>query len=98
MVIPSPGAVCPAIVMPVERLMRSTSLSIIQPDTLNTTVMGSLGYCFTAQRKEPVIGFSASSSSVVTVTTIPPLPPEANFPKPSAEGNAGVACQALGKS
>ena len=61
------------------------------PLTRNTIVAFSLPASVSAQRKEP----SPLSANVVTSTTLPPRPPEAYLPKPSAVGNANVCAHEL---
>ncbi len=90
---PSPGAVWPASVQS-ERFTRSSLARAMSPLTANTMVMGSPLCCPKAQRSVPS---PPSSASEVTVTTLPPRPPEAYLPNPSAVGNAStcVASAAL---
>lgn len=78
-VIPSPGAVCPAmVILPFEMV---TSASIV-PETLNTTVLGP--FALTASAKLP----GPEALRFVTSMTLPPRPPTVYFPYPSAVGNA----------
>ena len=83
MQIPSPGAVCPAMVIYgleiVNRLSR-----VIVPETLNTTIRGPS--VSQASRKLP----GPESFRFVTRITFPPLPPRVIAPYPSAPGNAGT--------
>ena len=81
--IPSPGAVCPAMV----RLSFVTMISeakLILPLTSNTMVLAP--DALQASRKLP----GPLSFKLVTLYTSPPLPPDVYLPKPSAPGNAGV--------
>ena len=81
---PPPGAVCPAIVKFLA-LQRISDFSSILPEIAKTTVVASFSeHCFNAHRKDP----SPSSSVLVTITTLPPRPPVAFLPKPSAVGKA----------
>ena len=93
MVIPPPGAVCPAIV--VFALLRlKVAYKCIVPDTLKTMIrLGTEGLLFVhAYLRVPgVFAEDELSTKVVTsyilggVATLP-LPPETNFPAPSAVG------------
>src|ERR1043165_2051603 len=100
---PSPGAVWPARVMfgcsmeifppaflpsflPVRAALKS-----MMPDTSNTTMR--LDW-LTASASEP----GPSRLRFVTWTTVPPRPPVAHMPAPSAPGNAGVAAKHKGQS
>ena len=84
MLMPSPGAVCPASVQ-LARFTRRLLLRRISPFTANTMVSGSPGYWLKAHRSVPSSSVSAND---VTVTTFPPRPPVAYLPKPSAVGKA----------
>ena len=85
---PSPGAVCPARVQ-FLRLTRKSDARRISPLTSNTMVIGSSLYCWNAQRRVPS---DVLSARLVTLTTLPPRPPVAYLPKPSAVGNARGRC------
>ena len=69
MVIPSPGAVCPAMVR-LLAMVRFCPVMSITPPTSNTTVR--LGW-LTASASEP----GPDALRLVTCTTVPPLPPVA---------------------
>ena len=86
---PSPGAVCPAIVIYGARIING-DFNRMMPATLNTIVLAPP--CSHAQRKLP----GPSSFKLVTTITLPPRPPKLNLPPPSAPGNAGIS--ACGKS
>ena len=91
--IPSPGAVCPAIVT-FFRLARNSRFfwaltpNLMIPLTRKTMVAFSLPATVSAHRSEPSEGLAGSSSRLVTSTTLQPLPPETNLPKPRAVGKA----------
>ncbi len=79
--IPSPGAVCPAMVkLPLSTYM--FELRLIVPPTSKTIVL--VPEASKAALKLPL----PELLRFVTLITCPPLPPLAYFPKPSAEGNA----------
>jgi hypothetical protein len=82
MVIPSPGAVCPAMVR-LSLLMVNRLVNVIVPDTSKTTVLAP--DWVTAQRRLPWLLLSAS---VFTTKTLPPRPPQVYLPAPSAVGKA----------
>ena len=76
-VMPSPGAVCPAMVMsPLLMVRPVSSSSSITPDTSNTTIRGPLA--IQAARKEP----GPLLFRLVTLMMRPPRPPVAPFPYP----------------
>ena len=87
MQIPSPGAVCPAMVRLGFHILIAVCNSII-PLTLNTTVLGPLKFS-QAYLKLP----DPESFKLVTSYIIPPLPPVAYAPAPSAPGKAGICDQ-----
>src|SRR5690606_29395811 len=78
---PSPGAVCPAMVRS-PLLMVSLEFNVIVPDTSNTMILAPAAAI--AARKLPV----PESFRLVTLMTLPPRPPVASLPKPSAPGKA----------
>ena len=78
---PSPGAVCAAIVQYGSVMFRGFFKSM-SPDTANTMMRGSGAR--QAERKLP----GPLSSRLVTTYTLPPLPPMVVEPNPSASGNA----------
>ena len=78
-VIPSPGAVCPAMVILPLEIFRSAS---IVPATRNTTVL--FPEAAIAAAKLPV----PEGLRLVTSITLPPRQPVAYFPYPSAPGKA----------
>ncbi len=80
MVIPSPGAVCPAMVRFPSVIFKGDSRKMV-PEVLKIICLGP--FCFKANLKVPS---EPSSVILVTVKTYPPLPPVVNFPKPSAPG------------
>ena len=82
MQMPSPGAVCPAIV--VFSGIDNLEARCMVPDVLNMIVRGPV--CDRAHLREP----SPLSLRFVTKYTCPPLPPVVYLPKPSAPGKAGV--------
>ena len=71
--IPSPGAVCPAIVIYGFLIFNALFKSIV-PDTLKTTVLGP--FASIAALKLP----SPESLRFVTSYTLPPRPPIVYFP------------------
>ena len=81
MQIPSPGAVCPAMVRFPLAILSSLLRSIL-PAISKTTVLAPLAS--TAARREP----SPESLRFVTCMTLPPRPPVTYIPPPSAPGNA----------
>ena len=86
---PSPGAVCPAMVMYGAR-MRTRFFRWMVPATLNTTMRGPTA--LHASRNVP----GPASSRLVTTYTLPPRPPKLYMPPPHAPGNAGMS--ACGRS
>ena len=81
---PSPGAVWPAMVM-YGSVIFSGEASVISPPTRKITMRGPLA--MQASRKLP----GPASFRLVTKMTLPPRPPTAMAPKPSASGNAGIS-------
>ena len=79
--IPSPGAVCPAMVTS-PFLTLSSDFSDMMPATSNTIVLAPLW--FMASLREPV----PLSFRLVTCMTLPPRPPVVYIPPPSAPGKA----------
>jgi hypothetical protein len=77
---PSPGAVCPAIVT-LPFLIDKLLFNVIVPDTSKTIIRAPVALI--ASRKLP----APASLRFVTFITLPPLPPVALRPKPSAPGN-----------
>ncbi len=91
--IPSPGAVCPAIVMESFVIFNGETSAMV-PETRNTTVLAPLW--LTAHRKVPAMFVEDVSRSVVTSSTFPPRPPCVYIPPPSAPGNARC-CAMIGE-
>jgi hypothetical protein len=87
--IPSPGAVCPAIVV-FALFSDNGEVKRIVPDTLNTTVRCVAVAVDTAYLKLPgcVSSFKLVTSKTVVGLVGVPLPPVVNRPAPSAVGNA----------
>src|SRR5690606_20091726 len=84
MVMPSPGAVCPASVIWGFRMF-SCDCSSMVPDTSNTIIRAP--DALIAARKLP----SPASFRLVTLITFPPRPPVTFCPKPSAPGKANAS-------
>ena len=80
--IPSPGAVCPAMVTS-PFFMSRFDVKAIVPDTVNTIILAPVW--LSAFLKVPCC---VPSAMVVTNNTFPPRPPVASLPKPSAPGKA----------
>ena len=82
MAMPSPGAVCPAMVMQGLEMVSLLCRSMV-PETLKTTMRGPSAS--TAARRLP----GPESSRFVTAITLPPRPPFVREPWPSAPGKEG---------
>ncbi len=80
MVIPAPGAVCPAMVTSPFLITTSPRMA---PLTANTMIRGPGRSSAACRLPAP------SGASVVTRTTLPPRPPVALAPKPCAPGKDG---------
>src|SRR5689334_6747879 len=88
---PSPGAVWPAIVTSAFRTV-SRERSLIVPETRKTMVRGP--EAVTAARRLP----GPASLRFVTAMTLPPRPPVAMAPYPSAPGKEGGCARAAAEN
>ena len=79
--IPSPGAVCPAIVK-LPFFIIKEEVRTIRPDTRNTIVLAPFARIAALKLPGPL------SFKLVTSITFPPRPPVTSLPKPSAPGKA----------
>ena len=80
MVMPAPGAVWPAMVMSEFSMV---TVLLITPLTSKTTIRGPAAAHASCSEPGP------SGLRFVTIITLPPRPPGASHPQPSAPGNAG---------